>query len=358
MSPRSTGCSRVTWLAGFLVVLLGSLLLCSKWTCNPRTDDEPLREAESLAAAASLSPRKAAAFQSVPVPSPLAMRLAAIEAASDPDARAEMLEQMAQSIAETELSTSLETVAEFEGPTAAEFRQMLVRRLAEVAPEAAAAWMARLPQNAENRGALVQVATAWAETDLPGALHWTDSLPAGEDKNAVVTAIAYEAARTEPTAALNIASALPATEERERLLGYAVSQWASTEPALATAWAKQVPDANLRQRLLGEVAIGSAKADAAGAATLVSTALIPGETQERAAVAIVQRWAQTSPADAAAWVLRFPDVPARQQAVENLVSLWAVQDSRAAKAWLQSLPAGFVRDGVLPATPPPANVVN
>jgi hypothetical protein len=80
------------------------------------------------------------------------------------------------------------------------------------------------------------------------------------------------------------------------------------------------------------------------------------------AVAIVQRWAQKSPLDTASWVTQFPDSPARDAAVQNLVSLWTAQDSQAALTWLQKLPEGNLQTLALNsysqtlARPNPANV--
>jgi hypothetical protein len=92
------------------------------------------------------------------------------------------------------------------------------------------------------------------------------------------------------------------------------------------------------------VAIALADQDGAAAATLAANALGPGDEQDRATVAIVQRWAQASPQAAAAWVLQFPDIPSRASSAENLMALWTAQDAEAAGNWLRQLPAGALRD--------------
>ncbi|MBE0544408.1 MAG: hypothetical protein IH623_23955, partial [Verrucomicrobia bacterium] len=92
------------------------------------------------------------------------------------------------------------------------------------------------------------------------------------------------------------------------------------------------------------VAIAAAEQDGAMAAALVANALGAGEAQDRAAVSIVQRWAQFSPQEAAAWVAQFPDIPSRDAAVENLLALWTAQDAEAAGNWVRELPAGSLRD--------------
>jgi hypothetical protein len=58
---------------------------------------------------------------------------------------------------------------------------------------------------------------------------------------------------------------------------------------------------------------------------------------------LVQRWAQSAPQDAAAWVLQFSEGPARNAATQNLVAQWTSQDAEAAGQWLDELPEGMLR---------------
>ena len=92
----------------------------------------------------------------------------------------------------------------------------------------------------------------------------------------------------------------------------------------------KVPDPSLRQRLVAAVAVASAERDGAVAATLAASALDAGDEQDRAAVSIVQRWAQHSPQAAASWASQFPDIPSRDAAVQNLPALWIAHDAEAA----------------------------
>jgi hypothetical protein len=183
----------------------------------------------------------------------------------------------------------------------------------------------RLSNGAFSRAALEQVAIAWANTDLSAAAGWVHAWPEGDNKESATLDLAYEAARTEPTDALELASSLPPTRERDDLLVLAVSQWSVIDSGTAAAWAMNVLDSSLRQRLVAAVAVASAEQDGAGAATLAANAIGAGDEQERAAVSIVQRWAQNSPQAAVAWVSQFPDLPYRDAAVRNLLALWTGQ---------------------------------
>jgi hypothetical protein len=168
-------------------------------------------------------------------------------------------------------------------------------------------------------------------------------LPEGDSRQAAIFALAYEAARTEPIAALEQARALPATRERDELLVHAISQWTAIDSTTAAAWAMEVSDSALRERLVASVAVSSAEADGAAAATLAANTLSAGEEQNRATVSIVQRWAENSPQAAAAWVAQFPDIPMRAAAVENLLAIWTAQDIEAAGKWVRELPVGSLR---------------
>jgi hypothetical protein len=262
---------------------------------------------------------------------------------TDLDLQSEEIEHAVEKIAPADVPAALAALGVQTGPAATEMRQLLVRRWAERDVAAAAAWTMQLPEGAPRQQVIEQVAIAWAETDLDDATAWLRDLPDGEGKQTATLSIAYEAARTDPIAALELASKLLASPERDELLIHAVSQWATTDFATAAAWAGQIPDADLRQNLLSSIAVAASAENASAAAGFIVSSLAPGETQTRAAVSITQRWTQSAPQDAAAWIAQFPDLPVRDAAVENLVGLWARQDSPATANWLSALPSGSLR---------------
>ena len=253
-------------------------------------------------------------------------RLAAIEAETDSDRKDEEFDLLMASIPDNGLPTVLDSLVADTQSAAAELRQLLVRRWAEYDPCAAASWVLGIREaNPASRAATEQVAIAWAETDLLQAVDWARSLPAAENRQAAAIAIGYEAARSDPLVALELCSDLPPGAERDDLLVHAVSQWADTDPAAATVWTGEVTDAELRQRLTAAIAVAAAEHDPFAAATLLTRDVPPGALQDGATVAIVQRWAQQSPPDAAGWVLQFPDTPVRVAAVRALLSIWRRQ---------------------------------
>jgi hypothetical protein len=228
-------------------------------------------------------------------------------------------------ISEADLPARLESLVLNPAPGAAELRQTLVRQWAEADPAAAALWAASLPQDTLAPDVFEQISIAWANSDLPAATQWLTTLAEGTNRNCAVLSAAYEAVRSEPVTALDLAMTLPVGLARDELLAHALSQYAAIDPEAAAAWAAKEPDTKLRQRLVEAVAVASAEQNPVAAASLAATALNPGPAQERAVVAIVQRWGQSAPEEAASWVSQFPDGPTRKLAAENLRRLGIAQ---------------------------------
>ena len=293
--------------------------------------------------AASISAEGAPADSSLP--SLLEAGLEFLRREADPIERGKKLEQLVQSIAPAELPMALDLLAHRNlSAIGRDLASGLLRRWAGEDPKTAADWVMRLPAGANRQAAISDVAVVWAGQDLAGAAAWAGQLPEGADRNAGLLNVAYEAARTEPVLALSLAMELPAGPSRDDLITHAASQWAAAAPEAAAQWAKQIPDAALRDRVLGAVATAWGDADAVAAATLAVESISPGRRQNDAAVSVLQRWVQTDPDSAAAWVIQFPEGQLRDAALQNLVSLWTDQDRAGVAKWLENLDPGAIRD--------------
>ena len=282
-----------------------------------------------------------------PAPDNLSYAIAALEQESDPALREQLMTQAVASVGIDHIPLALEKLLLLSTPAAHEVRDRLMRRWAEIDPVQAAAWSAAVVDGS-SRGALMkQVALAWASSDLQAAALWVSSLLADSQSADATLAFAYEAARTDPLSALEIAGRLDPSPDRDAALVHALSQWAVTDFTLARAWVCALPNSDLRQRLVAVVSVAAGHENLQPAAELAVTQLEPGVEQDRAAVSIVQKWAQTSPEVAAAWVVQFPDNPLRATAAENLAAIWSVRDPQAAAHWIASLPAGTFRDAAM-----------
>ncbi|HZR18799.1 MAG TPA: hypothetical protein VFE51_16040 [Verrucomicrobiae bacterium] len=282
-------------------------------------------------------------------PPELAAMLEQLRGNADPDLRDEATQKFANSVAIAAFRSTLDSLGQDSDPAINELRTRLVRRWAEENPTAAREWISEQPEGRIRRAALEQIAIADSNRDLPTAAAWAMALPNGPDELAAKVTVAYEAARTDPVQAVDLASTLPPTPQRDDLLVHAASQWSSTDFTNAVSWALQVSDPQLRDRLVSAVAVGSAKEEPVAAATLAAQDLPPGPQQDRAVVSIVQRWAETSPDETAAWVAQFPQAPLRDAATRELLIAWLGQNPDAAESWVDSLPAGGPRERGLAA---------
>jgi hypothetical protein len=240
-----------------------------------------------------------------------------------PDAAldSEKLAQAAADIPDSELREALASMLDQRGSYNSQLRDLLVRRWAESDPKAAASWASGVQDSSPAAAITKQVAMAWANNDLSAAVEWIESLPENEARKAAVLGLGYEAARSNSFEGFDLVAALPPSAERDALLVHITRQWAAADPSEAALWAERVPDAGLRERLLAATAIASATKDPSAAASLIATNLSPGRAQDQAAVAIVQRWAQTNSQAAGSWVSLFPDSAVKVAASQALSSV-------------------------------------
>jgi hypothetical protein len=72
---------------------------------------------------------------------------------------------------------------------------------------------------------------------------------------------------------------------------------------------------SLRSRLIGQVAVVKAVENPEVAIGWIAEALPPGPQQWKVGVAVAQRWAQSDPAGARAWVEQYFDIELRRAAL-------------------------------------------
>jgi hypothetical protein len=118
--------------------------------------------------------------------------------------------------------------------------------------------------------------------------------------------IAGEMVRSDARAAFAVAADLPPGPEREDVLLRAIREWALADPLPAIEGAKATADEPLRERLFAAALVEWSEAAPEQAARAAALDLHEGRIQDDAVVSIAQRWAQASPAPAAAWVESFP----------------------------------------------------
>ena len=260
-------------------------------------------------------------------PQPGTDSLADIESLSDPDQKSEAIDRAADSLPARDIPAMVNSLAQEFSLEAADLRKLLIGRWAESDPSVAGAYAIQLREPSAQRSGIEQVTIAWANADPAAASEWVDRLPEGETKDAAGRSIAYEAARSDPVGSLKSAVTLQPGPARDDLICFIVAQWANVDSRTAAGWAMQVNDENLRERLLATVSVAEAPGDGLAAATLVAQTMRQGEEQNRAAVAVAQRWAQKSPDEAVSWVEKFNDASLRAATAQSLASILRQQNS-------------------------------
>jgi hypothetical protein len=273
--------------------------------------------------------------------------LSGLEQESDSTLKEQMFARLVGSIGGDGTPSALEQLLSVSTPAAIELCDRLVRHWAEVNPAQAAQWSASVADSATRSAVMTQVAVAWANSDIKAATGWISSLRMDQPTADATIALSYEVARTEPLIALETAGRLAPSHERDEALVFALNQWVASDVAGARDWAFSLPASDLRQRLIAAVSTTGAQENAQASAELAATQLEPGADQDRAAVSIVQQWAQTVPEAAAAWVEEFPEGTLRTIAAENLAAIWTVRDPQTAAHWIDTLPRGSLREAAI-----------
>jgi hypothetical protein len=152
-------------------------------------------------------------------------------------------------------------------------------------------------------------------------------------------AVAWDGIDVDPELAREaFAELAPGGDEARRLVGHFAMRLADDDPEGALAWARSLQLPEERGDAIGRIAVVLSTSDAARAATLISEEVPEGLPRDRAAVQVVQRWTQSAPAEAAAWVASFPAGKVREAAVDSLAAGWLTSDVRAYESWALTQP--------------------
>jgi hypothetical protein len=218
---------------------------------------------------------------------------------------------------------------------------------------------------------------AWAKNltpeEIADALKSLQGLPAGLQRNALLSAVVNAWAERDPQGFLASSGNVTVPRMREGGVDDALRVWASQDPKAALDWMKQnpgsAPPVALQQRYAAAIA-GYAATDPLGALTTVNAlaensgadlalknsalqaltnsladqgnftdaltmfAQMPaGQMQTNAYNTMVQRWADSNPEDASAWVAALTDPAQRNQLGTRVAQTWAASDPASAAAW-------------------------
>lgn len=237
-------------------------------------------------------------------------------------------------------------------------------------PEAALAYVRRLPAGADRVQAVLLVLPQIAARDPARALALARELVTNREESVVYSALFAPLAQADPAGASARLAEVPAGPGRENAVRAIADAWARRDPASAAAWVAQLSAADrayaaesvatvlaehdplraieLAQKHLTGPALARVLTTAVqaltesdlGSAAAIVRLLPAGQTQLLTAGDIARKMAARSPAEALAWAKTLSDGRVQQVAVNNALEAWAAEDPGAAARYVTQLPPG------------------
>jgi hypothetical protein len=179
---------------------------------------------------------------------------------------------------------------------------------------------------------------------LRGALANASDIDSPAERDRAVSAVAWDALELDPELAREAMDKLtPDGPERISLLQHVAMRMAEENPDAALEWAAALGTESEKAAAFGRIALVLADTDPERAANLLSESGIEGRTFDVAVVQVLGRWAEKSPADAAAWVAMFPPGNSREAGIKSVISRWTGNDPAAAFSWMAGIQDEAVR---------------
>jgi len=198
------------------------------------------------------------------------------------------------------------------------------------------------PANLRRNDIMGALYNAWAERDPQGFLTGLGDITVPRLREGGVDAALKALAAKDPKAALQWIKDNPGTASSsaaQQRYAAAIAGYAATDPAGALAAINTLSDSSPRDRQLKSAATQALADTLTGQGQYTQAAdlfnqLPAGQTRTDAYSQLAQRWAETSPQDAATWVAGLTGDPAlRTSASMQVVKAWAANDPAAAATW-------------------------
>jgi hypothetical protein len=190
---------------------------------------------------------------------------------------------------------------------------------------------------------LSSVMREWSKSDAPAALAWASSHLQGRVKLDSLSAVMRQWASTDPSAAMGALQALP-PGSRARLLPSAAQAWASTAPEDAFNWAKSLTPQD-RIAATDAVMKGWANRDPSAAAKMLLET--PAAGLQSSFDAVANNLTQRQPAAGFQWAGNLSDVGMRNREIGNAAETWGRLDASAAADQLAEMKPGELRDSAV-----------
>jgi hypothetical protein len=213
------------------------------------------------------------------------------------------------------------------------------RSLAKVEPEKIAEYMLTTTDMSEISD-LSEIVSVWAHQDPSAALQWSSLNLQGSRRADSMEAALRQWALKDPSAAVSAADELPAGM-RAKLMPGLYSAWAGKAPEAALVSAGDLPTID-RTRATESVIRGWAFSDPIAAAKALAT--LPPGGLDGAYAEISYRFADKDPDAALKWASSIPNTDLAGRMAGNITRQWGQNDAATVSSRLDALPAGDFRD--------------
>jgi len=166
-----------------------------------------------------------------------------------------------------------------------------------------------------------------------------------KDRDQALAAVIEEALELDPELALEAFNQMAVeSPDRDRMVEHFAMRFAERDLDGAVHWARSLETDEERSRAFGNIALVLSEENPEGAAQVLSDSGVSSHDFDVAVVQVIQRWAEQSPENAAAWVVQFDPGEARSAGLKAIASAWLDQDPKAANAWIAGLQEPAIRD--------------
>ncbi len=182
------------------------------------------------------------------------------------------------------------------------------------------------------------------------ALKSAESITSTEEHEKVVSQIAWDTLETDPeVCAMAFAKLAIDGAERIRLIQHFAMRRAEENPDAAMRWAETLGSEKEMSAARCQVALVMAEDDPLKAADLLSDSGVEGREFDVTLVQVIQRWAEKSPDEAAAWAVNFQPGEARSASIREIVVRWIEKDPAAVFSWKNGLTDSAIRQEITAA---------
>jgi hypothetical protein len=225
------------------------------------------------------------------------------------------------------------------------------------------ALLGKIPESVlvDNTGSIA----SWANQDPLAVVTWLQSLPAAASalasswRNSIMLSVISGLSASDPASAASYFQALtgmplppanstiggPFAPTFDSTASLLAAHWAQTDPAAALAWAQSLPEGTTRDSALGSALSTLGTYDPETAVQDAEQILPAGNFHDKIIDDVLESTASQNPADATALLGYLSTGSAQEDESASLAYVWAQQDANATTQWVNSLPAGSVRDG-------------